>query len=131
MASWTKARSTTNCFFQQDQEKHSGECRVRRWTIKKWVINLSKYKLTKAQESELAKGLNYAPTPDKIPVKEYIVASELACQKLSNNEAMVLRSEMAGILSNAKPPKSNITCEERILPAGKGYCVNGCQGLWG
>ena len=81
----------------------------------------------------LGKGLNYAPTPDKIPVEEYIVATELACQKLPNNEAMVLRSEMAGVLRNAKPPKSNITREERkalqdlkkeesvlILPADKG-----------
>ena len=46
---------------------------------------------------------------------------------------MVLRSEMAGVLRNSKPPKSNITREERkalqdlkkeesilILPADKG-----------
>ena len=101
--------------------------------LKKWVINLSKYKLTKPQESVLAKGLNYAPTPDKIPVEDYIVATELACQKLPGNEAMVLRSEMAGVLRSAKPPKSNISREERkalndlkkeesvlILPADKG-----------
>ena len=101
--------------------------------LKKWVVNLSKYKLTKPQESVLAKGLNYAPTPDKIPVEDYIVATELACQKLPGNEAMVLRSEMAGVLRSAKPPKSNISREERkalndlkkeesvlILPADKG-----------
>ena len=59
--------------------------------------------------------------------------TELACQKLPNNEAMVLRSEMAGVLRNAKPPRSNISREERkalvdlkkeesvlILPADKG-----------
>ena len=101
--------------------------------LKKWVINLSKYKLNKPQESVLSKGLNYAPTPDKIPVEDYIVATELACGKLPNNEAMVLRSEMAGVLRSTKPPKSNITRKERkalqdlkkeesifILPADKG-----------
>ena len=71
--------------------------------------------------------------PDKIPVEDYIVATELACQKLPNNETTVLRSEMAGVLCNANPPRSNIPREERkalvdlkkedsalILPADKG-----------
>ena len=101
--------------------------------LKKWFINLSKFKLNKPQESVLAKGLNFSPSPDKIPVEDYIVATELACQKLPNNEATVLRSEMAGVLRNAKPPRSNISREERkalvdlkkeesvlILPADKG-----------
>ena len=101
--------------------------------LKKWVINLSKYKLSNPQENLLAKGLNYSPSPTKIPYEEYIVATEKACRKLSNNEATVLRSEMAGMLRNAKPPKTNITKDERkaiqelkkeesvlILPADKG-----------
>ncbi|XP_072047007.1 uncharacterized protein [Amphiura filiformis] len=101
--------------------------------LKKWVINLSKHKLTKPQESVLAKGLNFSPAPNKIPYEEYIVATEQACHKLSNNEATVLRSEIAGVLRNARPPKSNISAEERraiqdlkkeesilVLPADKG-----------
>ncbi|XP_072017874.1 uncharacterized protein [Amphiura filiformis] len=102
--------------------------------LKKWVINLSKHKLTKPQESILAKGLNFAPSPSKLPYEDYIIATELACRKLNNNnEATVLRSEMAGALRSSKPPKSNITREERqainelkneksvlVLPADKG-----------
>ena len=99
----------------------------------KWVINLSKYKLSNLQENLFAKGLNYSPSPTKISYEEYIVATEKACRKLSNNEATVLRSEMAGMLRNAKPPKTNFTKDERkaiqelkkeesvfILPGDKG-----------
>ena len=68
--------------------------------LKKWVINLSKYKLSNLQESLLAKGQNYSPSPTISPYEEYIVATEKACRKLSYNEATVLRSEMAGMLRN-------------------------------
>ncbi|XP_072047082.1 uncharacterized protein [Amphiura filiformis] len=101
--------------------------------LKKWVVNLSKYKLTQPQKSVLAKGLNFAPSPAVLPHEEYIVATELACRKLPSSEAAVLRSEMAGVLRSAKIPKQNITKEERqaihelrkeksiiVLPADKG-----------
>ena len=101
--------------------------------LKKWVINLFKYKTSKPQESLLAKGLNFSPSPGKIPYEDYIIATEKACRKLPSNEATVLRSEMAGLLRNVKPPKPNITKDERkaiqelkkeesilILPADKG-----------
>ena len=82
--------------------------------LKKWVVNLSQFKLAKPQESVLAKGMNFAPSPASIPYEHYIVATEQACKKLPTSEAAVLRSEMAGILRSAKaPPKSNITKEER------------------
>ena len=101
--------------------------------LKKWVVNLSKHKLTDPQLSVLAKGLNFSPSPNKIPYDDYIVATELACKKLPYNEATVLRSEIAQALRGSKPPKSNISKDERkaindlkknkeilILPADKG-----------
>ncbi|XP_072025296.1 uncharacterized protein [Amphiura filiformis] len=101
--------------------------------LKKWVVNLSKKELTKPQESVLVKGLNFAPSPVKLPYEDYIVATEQACRKLPHNEATLLRSEMAGAMRSSKPPKSNITREERrainelkneksvlVLPADKG-----------
>ena len=42
----------------------------------KWVINLSKTKLTQAQESLLAKGPNFAISPVNIPNVDYITAIE-------------------------------------------------------
>ncbi len=101
--------------------------------LKRWVINLSKYKLSKSQCSVLSKGLNFAVSPDKLPVTEFIVATEQACQSLPNSEATVLRAEITGTLRGVKLPKSNVTSEERkalgelqkeksitILPADKG-----------
>ena len=75
--------------------------------------NQSIYKTSKPQESPLAKGLNFSPSPGKIPYEDYIIATEKACHKLPSNEATVLRSEMAGLLRNVKPPKPNITKDER------------------
>ena len=81
--------------------------------MKKWVINLSKYKLSKPQGSVLCKGLNFAVSPSKIPVNDFIVATELACDNLPNSEATVLRAEIAGVLRTTKLRKPNITAEER------------------
>ena len=49
---------------------------------RKWVINLSKTRLTEAQESLLAKGPNFAITPTNIPNVDYITAIESVCPKL-------------------------------------------------
>ena len=46
--------------------------------LKKWVVNVSKYKLTDDQTRVLGKGLNFAVTPDKLPVEEFIIATEQA-----------------------------------------------------
>ncbi|XP_019643892.1 PREDICTED: uncharacterized protein LOC109484960 [Branchiostoma belcheri] len=101
--------------------------------LKKWVVNISKKSLTDHQTGVLQKGLNFAVTPDKVPVEDFVVATESACLHLSPSSAEQLRSEVAGILRTAKPPKPNITKQERealkelkkekdllILPADKG-----------
>ena len=44
--------------------------------LKKWVINLCKRELSKAETTVLAKGLNFAVSPDKLPMNEYIVQTE-------------------------------------------------------
>ena len=101
--------------------------------LKRWVVNLSKYKLTESERSVLAKGLNFAPTPTRTPVDEFVVATELACRAISNEKADTLRAQVASILKSSKPPKSNIAKQERlalgklrkepsilILPADKG-----------
>ena len=104
--------------------------------LKIWVKNLSKYKLNKEQESVLAKGLNFAITPSKIPVEDFIVSTEEACASLDQGQGEALRFEVTKIISSSKPPPSNITKEERaaltelskeesiqIIGADKGKCV--------
>ena len=101
--------------------------------LKKWVVNISKYGLNDNEKKVLSKGLNYAVAPDRIPKEEYIVATEKACNMLSTAEGEQLRAQVVGALSQAKPPKSNISKGERqaiktlekkksvtILPADKG-----------
>ena len=81
------------------------------------MVNLSKYKVTKAQETVLSHGLNFAVAPDNVQqpsiVNEYIIACEKATWKLPANEAMQLRAEVVGAIKSAKPPKSNVSKEER------------------
>ncbi|XP_041430610.1 LOW QUALITY PROTEIN: uncharacterized protein LOC121397622 [Xenopus laevis] len=89
-------------------------------------------------EDVLAKGLNYAVTPQHIPVVELITATESAIKNnnLKNEEAEQLRLKVSAALSSARTPPSNFTTEERralsslskdpnitILPADKGRCT--------
>ena len=78
--------------------------------LKKWVVNLSRYKLTNAQEKALSHGLNFAISPDNVHdptiVNDCIIACEKACWKLSPGEASQLRSEIVGAIKSAKVPKS-------------------------
>ena len=91
--------------------------------IKRWVVNLSKYKLNQDQTSVLSKGLNFAISPHRIPSNDIIVT----------NKATQLRTEIVGAIKSSKVPKSNISKGEKtalgslkqkdsfmILPADKG-----------
>ena len=98
--------------------------------------NLSKYKLNKAQNDVLEKGLNFAPTPTAVPVDEMIIATEKACWKIPEEERNTLRVKIVGALKSAKMPKSNLNKDQRqalkdlgkeksilVLPADKGRCT--------
>ena len=98
--------------------------------------NFLNHTLTDTETRVLARGLNFAISPDKVPVEDFIIATESACQKLPSEERPALRAEIAGVLRSAKPPKPNISKEERqalgvlakekdilILPADKGRCT--------
>ena len=43
---------------------------------------LSSRKLSEPEESVLNKGLNYAVSPQAVPVKKFVVATEVACNRL-------------------------------------------------
>ena len=104
--------------------------------LQKWVVNLSKYSLNKYQQSVLAKGLNFAVTPDNLPIDDMIVSTELACTSLDPPTADALRAEAVHILASNKVPPSNITKDERkaikdlakedsimVIQADKGNCT--------
>jgi len=47
--------------------------------LKKWVVNIFKYKLSEPETSVLAKGLNFAVALAVIPTEEYVLSTEKAC----------------------------------------------------
>ena len=99
----------------------------------KWVVNLSSSTLGNSEVSALQHGLNFAVSPDYVPVKDVIVATELACKNIANDKAAELRARVANIVKTSKPPTSNVTQNEctvienlskdkniKILPADQG-----------
>ena len=81
---------------------------------KKWVINLSSIPLTKQQEDLLSHGPNFAISPKKPPLGEYILNIEKACQSLDTNMAEELISEVYRVLKKLHHPKPNLKREEFI-----------------
>ena len=82
---------------------------------KKWVKNLSDTPLTEEQERLLAWGPKFSIKPRQPPVREYIVAVEQACSRLSPREADEMRVEVKKALKKTQcTPRSpsNITREE-------------------
>ena len=100
----------------------------------RWVVNLSKHKLTATERKVLERGLNFSDCPNKIPRDSIVAAVESALQNCKDKQrAERARATVASILTTAKPPKSNTSKEERdamndlqknekiiILPADKG-----------
>ena len=65
--------------------------------------------------SVLEKGLGFAPAPKMVPTKDIICAAEVDLKKVRDPiEANVARAKIASILRSSKPPKDNLTKEERI-----------------
>ncbi|XP_072051687.1 uncharacterized protein [Amphiura filiformis] len=94
--------------------------------------------LTESETSILAKGLGYCVVDRKIPIAEYITATESAIKQanLDNSKAEELRHKVNTTIRNSKPPLSNITKEENkalidlgkdktitIVPSDKGRCA--------
>ena len=105
--------------------------------IKNAVLNISGKQLREGEMSVMEKGLGFVPAPNMVPTKEIICAAEVGLKKIKDPiEANVARSKIASILRSSKPPKDNLTKEERfglkslqvrndikILPADKGNTV--------
>ena len=94
---------------------------------KKWVVNLSSIPLTKEQESLLSHGPNFAISPKKPPLGEYILKIEKACQSLDTNMAEELRSEAYRVFRKPHHPKPNLKKDEiialKVLKADKNCMV--------
>ena len=100
---------------------------------KKWVINMSSRQLTRSETDLLAKGLNFSITSKTLPNKDIIATIEDAVKDLEKEKAETIRAKASLTLLNSKPPKDNLSKDERkalkelqsdtsivILPADKG-----------
>ena len=65
------------------------------------------------QKEVLRLGLNFAPAPTKLPLVDTITAVEEGAQQLKEEDAEDLWRRVCGILRHAKPPKDNLTKEQR------------------
>ena len=105
--------------------------------IDKWVKNVSSIELSDVQKSLLSRGANFAVTPERLPIEDYICATEDAAMRLSTKgEKAALRAEVVEMLSKEKQPIPNISKKERaaikklkrdkriiVTPADKGRCI--------
>ena len=100
---------------------------------KKWVINMSSRELTHIKTDLLAKGFNFSITFKTLSNKDIIATTEDAVKDLEKEEADTIHAKVSLIFQNSKPPKDNLSKDERkalkelqsdtsivILPADKG-----------
>ena len=80
---------------------------------KKWVINMSSRQLTHIETDLLVKGLNFSIASKTLPNKDIIAAIEDAVKDLEKEEADTIRAKVSLTLLNFKPPKDNLSKDER------------------
>ena len=118
--------------FDALMERVNAETRHRRWD-ERWVVNLSSRPLSTAKKDVLARGLNFAPAPKRVPVAEIVATVEDGLRRSSFPQAQLARTRMVGCLTRARPPPTNLCPAEHkaiqnlkreesivIAPADKG-----------
>ena len=78
-----------------------------------WVINMSSRQLTHIKTDLLAKGLSLSITSKIMPNKDIIATVEDAVKDLEKEEADTIRAKVSLTIQNSKPPKDNLSNDER------------------
>ena len=99
----------------------------------RWIVNMSDRKLTEVEKEVLMLGLNFVPTPTKIPLIDIVASLEGGIRGLKNTITGDLRNRLCGVLRRAQLPKDNLSREQKsavkclknskdimVLPADKG-----------
>ncbi|KAI5641210.1 hypothetical protein NE865_06474 [Phthorimaea operculella] len=78
------------------------------------VINLSDKVLTEPAVEALKKGINFVPTPSRIPFEKIIgkIEDTIRSNHIPPSDADELRQDVAVVLRQSKPPTSNISQQE-------------------
>ena len=80
---------------------------------KKWVINMPSRQLNHVETDILPKGLNFSITSKTLPNQDIIATVEDAVKDLEKEEADIIRAKVCLTLQNSKPPKDNLSKDER------------------
>ena len=65
----------------------------------RWVVNLSSRPLSAAEEGVLARGQNFAPASQRIPVPEIVAVVEGGLSRVPSSQAQLARTRIAGCLA--------------------------------
>ena len=74
---------------------------------------MSSRQLTHIETDLLAKDLNFSVTSKTLPNKDIIATIEDAVKDLEKEEADTIRAKVSLTLLNSKPPKNNLSKDER------------------
>ena len=73
----------------------------------RWVINRSSRSLSDSEKKLLSRGLKFALTPNKLPIKDLITSTEQACVALKDPKMrQSLRNEVVRAVKTAHPPQT-------------------------
>ena len=73
----------------------------------RWVSNLSSRTLFTMEKDVMARGLNFAPAPQKIPMPKIVAAVEGGLSRADPSQAQLARTRIVGCLARARPPPAN------------------------
>ena len=108
---------TAECKYRQKRkfdtllERSTDASRPRR-LADRWVSNLSSRTLSATEKDVLARGLNFAPAPQKIPVPVIVAAVEGGLSRADPSQAQLARTRIVGCLARARPPPANLSQAE-------------------
>ena len=95
--------------------RKKGPVNLRQEGLDRWLVNHTLVTVTKPQNNVLRLGLNFALAPNRIPVKDFIRAVEMASTKLDGDAVDDLRIRVCGVIRKARPPAPNLSRQQREL----------------
>ena len=107
----TFAKTKENHLKKLDKLSRKRTIDLRPEWLDRWVINRTNRTLTEPEKEVLRLGLNFVPSPSKIPVRDFAAAVETATSTLGDEIADDLRMRICGILKKARMPSPNLPRE--------------------
>ena len=72
----------------------------------RWIANFSSRMLSATEKEALARGLNFLPARERIPITEIITVVKNGLRSTDQSEAQLARSRIVGCLNKARSPTS-------------------------